>query len=60
MNETEIAVELFNSQLENVFNFGMGIYEAQDEKRKIKIGQAYQRYILNARSKLAKTKSFFI
>lgn len=60
MSETEIAVEFLSSQVENVFNFGKGIYEAQDEKRKIKIGQAYQRYILNARSKLAKTKSFFI
>lgn len=60
MNQTEIAVELFNSQLENLFNFGRGLYESQDEKRKIKIGQAYQRYILNARSKLSKTKSFFV
>ena len=60
MNESEIAVELFNSQLENLFEFGRGIYESHDEKRKIKIGQAYQKYILNARSKLAKTKSFFI
>ncbi|NVH61949.1 hypothetical protein HQ621_13655 [Pseudomonas simiae] len=60
MNETEVAVELFNSQLENLFEFGRGLYESHDEKRKIKIGQAYQRYILNARSKLSKTKSFFI
>ena len=60
MNESEIAVELFNSQLENLFDFGRGIYESHDEKRKIKIGQAYERYIINARSKLAKTKSFFI
>lgn len=60
MNESEIAVELFNSQLENLFNFGRGLYESHDEKRKIKIGQAYQRYILNARSKFAKSKSFFI
>lgn len=60
MNQSELAVEILNSQLENLFNFGMGLYESQDEKRKIKIGEAYQRYILNARSKLAKTKSFFI
>lgn len=60
MNESEIAVELLNSQLDNLFEFGRGIYEAHDEKRKIKIGEAYQKYILHARSKLAKTKSFFI
>ncbi|WP_167355305.1 NACHT domain-containing protein [Pseudomonas marginalis] len=60
MSQAEIAVELLNSQLENLFNFGRGLYESHDEKRKIKIGQAYQRYILNARSKLSKTKSFFV
>ncbi|WP_123473532.1 NACHT domain-containing protein [Pseudomonas protegens] len=60
-DDVELALDFMSSSsFEKLFKFGRGLYEVQDEKRKIKIGEAYQKYILVAKSKLSKIKSFFI
>lgn len=54
MDEVEVVVDIFNSNIDKVFSFGKGLYKSSEQKNKIEAG--YQRYIYKSRIKYSKLK----